>query len=45
MVRFAEAEPLRVGSLSIPQLWVGVEGEEAEAWFNRIAFAASRGGG
>ncbi|GAA6756226.1 MoaD family protein [Thermus thalpophilus] len=44
-VRFAEAEPLKVGSLSIPQLWVEVEGEEAEAWFNRIAFAASRGGG
>ncbi|GAA5334150.1 MULTISPECIES: ubiquitin-like small modifier protein 1 [Thermus] len=44
-VRFAEAEPLRVGSLSVPQLWVQVEGEEAEAWFNRIAFAASRGGG
>jgi molybdopterin synthase sulfur carrier subunit len=44
-VRFREVEPLRVGSLAVPQLRVEVEGEEAEAWFNRIAFAASRGGG
>ncbi|MGC8968207.1 MAG: ubiquitin-like small modifier protein 1 [Thermus sp.] len=45
LVRFREVEPLRVGSLAIPQLLVEVEGEAAEAWFNRIAFAASRGGG
>ncbi len=44
-VRFREVEPLRVGSLAIPQLQVEVEGEAAEAWFHRIAFAASRGGG
>jgi len=45
VVRFREVEPLKVGSLSIPQLRVEVEGEEAERWFERIAFAASRGGG
>ncbi|GAA6734304.1 MoaD family protein [Thermus oshimai] len=44
-VRFAEAEPLRVGSLSISQLGVEVEGEEAESWFQRIQLAAARGGG
>lgn len=44
-VRFREVEPLKVGSLSIPQLFVEVEGEEAEKWFERIALAASRGGG
>lgn len=44
-VRFAEAAPLAVGSLSIPQLWVEVEGEEAGAWWKRIVLAASRGGG
>ncbi|MFN3369726.1 MAG: ubiquitin-like small modifier protein 1 [Thermus sp.] len=44
-VRFQEETPLRVGSLSISQLWVEVEGEEAEAWFQRIQLAASRGGG
>ncbi len=44
-VRFAEVEPLRVGSLSIPQLRVEVEGEEGEKWARRIALAASRGGG
>ena len=44
-VRFAEAPPLEVGSLRIPQLRVEVEGEEAEAWWDRIALAASRGGG
>jgi molybdopterin synthase sulfur carrier subunit len=42
-VRFAEAPPLEVGSLRIPRL--RVEGEEAEAWWGRIALAASRGGG
>jgi len=45
VVRFREVEPLKVGSLSIPRLRVEVEGEEAERWFERIAFAASRGGG
>ncbi|WP_337843960.1 ubiquitin-like small modifier protein 1 [Thermus sp.] len=44
-VRFSEVEPLRVGSLSIPQLRVEVEGEEAGSWAERIALAASRGGG
>ncbi|GAA6758698.1 ubiquitin-like small modifier protein 1 [Thermus oshimai] len=44
-VRFAEAEPLRVGSLSLPQIEVEVEGEAAEAWFGRIRLAAARGGG
>ena len=45
VVRFREVEPLKVGSLSIPQLLVEVEGEAGEAWFERIALAASRGGG
>ena len=44
-MRFREVEPLKVGSLSIPQLLVEVEGEAGEAWFERIALAASRGGG
>ena len=44
-VRFCEVPPLRVGSLRIPRLRVEVEGEAAEAWFQRISFAASRGGG
>jgi molybdopterin synthase sulfur carrier subunit len=44
-VRFAEAPPLEVGSLRIPRLRVEVEGEEAEAWWGRIALAPSRGGG
>ena len=44
-VRFAEAEPLRVGSLVVPQLFVQVEGEKAQAWWARILLAASRGGG
>lgn len=44
-VRFREEAPLRVGSLSISQLQVEVEGEEAEAWFQRIQLAAARGGG
>ncbi|MDM7324272.1 MAG: DUF1952 domain-containing protein [Thermus sp.] len=34
-----------MGSLSIRQLRVEVEGEEAEAWFRRIQLAAARGGG
>ena len=45
VVRFREVEPLKVGSLSIPQLLVEVGGEAGEAWFERIALAASRGGG
>jgi molybdopterin synthase sulfur carrier subunit len=44
-VRFAEAPPLEMGGLRIPRLRVEVEGEEAEAWWGRIALAASRGGG
>jgi molybdopterin synthase sulfur carrier subunit len=44
-VRFGEAPPLEVGSLRVPRLRVAVEGEEAEAWWGRIALAASRGGG
>ncbi|WP_038040893.1 MULTISPECIES: ubiquitin-like small modifier protein 1 [Thermus] len=44
-VHFAEAEPLRVGSLVVPQLLVQVEGEKAQAWWARILLAASRGGG
>ncbi|MDM7324498.1 MAG: MoaD family protein [Thermus sp.] len=44
-VRLEEEAPLDVGSLSIRQLRVEVEGEEAEAWFRRIQLAAARGGG
>lgn len=44
-VRFTEAEPLRAGSLVVPQLFVRVEGEKAQAWWARILLAASRGGG
>ncbi|GAB5602805.1 MoaD family protein [Thermus sp. FJN-A] len=45
VVRFREVEPLKVGSLAVPQLLVEVEGEEAKAWYGRIALAAARGGG
>ena len=44
-VRFQEEEPFRIGSLSVSQLRVEVEGEEAETWYGRVHLAAARGGG